>query len=547
METQRPLTILGTDPEILERAMFKNHCAQCPEACRIDEGERLRSSEKLIPVRPVCPDKKYIKCPSKQKVGTTPRVYRWNPTHEALCPNEDGELLCPEVREYYYHKEYDRGVKEDSLSLYEKYEGNLDNESGINNALDLKVFHNRHKQVYVADSESDEHLIHQMNKDGSDILAHFESDDETRLFQAYYAGKRTTPKWLDAMEIARGRRDDFVESFKAAKENLIKVVITAQIGGRQITNGRERRKWELTDKQINLFMLRYVRGWAPSKIARRTGTTRQNVSKEIGKAKKKIAHLHGWEPSKPLDMNRLRGAGYQVIYLPDKEEPPEYSEKLVTRQWRLTPKSTSQEVLKTFLQPEREVLLPLLIAFRELCRDLSYPSKARHPRTKYAIKEARSEFAQALPPKDHQALWSHCFKRPLPGKCCHTVSVKESPPLSAGASHRMYKPPPLPVYGDGEANYRPTHYGTCPHTPGSEACLSCAPSQYYEQSIPEGPDDKRYEGLGRDYSPFSYFSSWSPRCNETWNPTKIIATPEMRPRVILLRKLLKIFLLSQKK
>jgi hypothetical protein len=70
----------------------------------------------------------------------------------------------------------------------------------------------------------------------------------------------------------------------------------------------------------------------------------------------------------------------------------------------------------------------------------------------------------------------------------------------------MYKPASMPSFGDGKNNYRPTHYGTCPHIPGSEACSNCSP-------FPE--HSRRFKG--------KIFTEW-----------------EYKQRKILLKKLLKI-------
>jgi len=352
------------------------------------------------------------------------------------------------------------------------------------------------------------------------------------------------------------------------KDKLIKTVWRAKFKAKLILDGKERRKLQLTKKQIRLFSLRYIKGWAPTKIARVTGTSKQNVSKQILEAKRKISTLMGWDPSKPKNMERLRKRGYTVIYLPDEKPVQQVSNQIImtsdtadsarerwlqrsrvlkaaskkdSKLWRgrikdehcrfpgLLISKISQEELKTFIPPEHDYLFwPWLDTLYMWSRWMRGPLP-RHPRSRYAYIEAKKELALVLTEEDRQDLWTRLAGLRLL-RCQHSENIVVKP-----------------TFGDKKVNYRFKHSLICKYSPGSEACLRCVPrSEFYEhfrvdKTLRNLREDGRYENL-------DHWGSWSPRCTDLVNPPeKYLVHPAMRPRIVLLRKLLKIFLLFSKK
>jgi hypothetical protein len=267
-------------------------------------------------------------------------------------------------------------------------------------------------------------------------------------------------------------------------------------------------------------------------------------------------------------MERLRKQGYTVIYLPDDKPIQQVTSQIIMtsdtsaralKRWMQRPgilkaavkqnpklwqgrikeehcrcsglliSKIGHEELETFIPPEPDYLFwPWLDSLYMWSRWMRGPLP-RHPRSRYANIEAKREIALSLTEEDRQDLWTRLAGMHL-RTCYHSENI-------------IIKP----QFGDGKVNYRYRYWLNCKYSPGSEACLRCVPrSEFHEHFTVDNTlinprEDRRYENLDN-------WGSWSPRCTEIVNPPiKGSVDPATRPRVVLLRKLLKIFLLSTKK
>jgi hypothetical protein len=563
MKLHRAKTLLTATKAERDHLLFANRCAQCPEACRIDELARLRDGEKMHRYHVVRKGTHGLTKTIKQLVGITARVYRWHPTKKRLCPDENDQLLCKTVREFLNQKEYDTGIKitaESHLDAWpgkrQGYEGASNDNTAINTPLDQLAYHThyKHGKEYIS---------------SADLLARFDRDYLTLIFEAFYRGRRSTLQWLHAQDLIDHLKDEIHLMMARCEDKLINTVLRATFQAKDIKDGWKRMSLQLTLKQIQLFTLRYIKGWAPTKIARVTGTSKQNVSKEILKAKRKISTLMGWDPSPPQDMERLRRQGYTVLYLPDDKPVQQVTNQIIMtsgtsaraiKRWSQRPgilkaavkqnpklwrgrikdencrfpglliSEIGQEELETFIPPEHDYLFwPWLDALYTWSRRWMRGLFPRHPRSSYAYTEAKKELALVVSEEDRRELWTRLAGLCLP-RCYHSENIVVKP-----------------TFGDGKINYRFNGRLTCQYSPGSEVCLGCAPrSEFYEHfrvdnTLKNPRVDRRYDNLDR-------WGSWSPRCTEMVNPPKKAPVhPAMRPRVVLLRRLLKIFLLFSKK
>jgi hypothetical protein len=525
----RPKTLLTATEAQREHLLFANRCARCPEVCRIDELARLRAGDKVNRYQVVRKGTHGLTDTIKHVVGITAEIYRWHPTKKKLCPDENGRLLCKSVRKFVYQKEYETGIKVDAESHLDAwpgkkqgYEDASEDDTAINTPLDQLAYHihYKHGQEYLS---------------SADLLARFDRDYLTLVFEAFYSGRRSTLQWLHAQDLIESLEDEIHEMTARCTDKLINTVLRATLQAKDVEDGWKRMSLQLTKKQIRLFNLRYVKGWSPTKIADATGTSKQNVSKETLKAKRKISTLMGWDPSPPQDMERLRKQGYTVIDLSDdkpvqqdvtkqiimtsdtsakalerwlqrpgvlkaaaEQNPKLWQGRIKEKQCRfpgLLISEIGQQELETYIPPEHDYLFwPWLDALYIWSRWMRGPLP-KHPRSLYAYTEAKREISLCLTEEDRQDLWTRLAGLPL-RRCYHSENVVINP-----------------VY---------EHFRV-------------------DNTLKNFRVDRRYENLDN-------WGSWSPRCTEMVNPPeKIPVNPAMRPRVVLLRKLLKIFLLSTEK
>jgi hypothetical protein len=515
----------------------------------------------------------------KHVVGITAEVYRWHPTKKQLCPGENGQLLCKSVRKFVYQKEYDTGIKVDAESWLKTwpgkrqgYEDTSEDDTAINTPLDQLAYHTHYK-----------HGLEYLSS--ADLLARFDRDYLTLIFEAFYSGRRSTLQWLNAQDLIDHLEDEIHQMMARCEDKLINTVLTATFQAKDVKDGWKRMSLQLTRKQIRLFNLRYIKGWSPTAIARITGTSKQNVSKETLKAKRKISTLMGWDPSPPQDMERLRMQNYTVIYLPDDKPVQQVTSQIIMtsdtsaralKRWLQRPgilkadakqnpklwqgrikeehcrfpglliSKIAQEELETFIPPDPDYLFwPWLDSLYMWSRWMRGPLP-RHPRSRYANLEAKREIALSLTEEDRQDLWTRLAGMHL-RTCYHSENIVEEPEFGDFETKYFPEVPRFEFIRKDEPNYRPIPRLVCKYSPGSEACLGCVPrSEFYEHfrvdnTLKNPREDRRYENLDN-------WGSWSPRCTEMVNPPKKASVdPAMRPRVVLLRKLLKIFLLSTKK
>ncbi len=338
MKMHRTKTLLTDIDGSLQRSAFRNHCARCPEACRIDELARLRDGDKLHRYQVVRKGTHGLTDTIKHVVGITAEAYRWHPTKKQLCPDKNGRLLCKNVRKFVNQKEYDTGIKitaESHLDAWpgkkQGYEGASDDEAAINTPLDQLAYHTHYK-----------HGLEYLSS--ADLLARFDRDYLTLIFEAFYSGRRSTLQWLHAQDLVDHLEDEIHQMMARCEDKLINTVLTATFQAKDVKDGWKRMSLQLTHKQIRLFNLRYIKGWSPTAIARITGTSKQNVSKETLKAKRKISTLMGWDPSPPQDMERLCKQGYTIIYLPDDKPIQQVTSQIIMTS------DTSARALKRWMQ-----------------------------------------------------------------------------------------------------------------------------------------------------------------------------------------------------